>query len=58
MEEAWLQTLMRVKAFLDGTAEAALQMPKAKWNQFINRVIKRFGYIPNMNENAETRLRL
>ena len=44
MEEAKLQTLAQVKAFLDGTNEIAFQVPKAERNQFIERVLKRFGY--------------
>ena len=44
MEEAKLQTLAQVKAFLDGTNEVAFQVPKAERNQFIERVLKRFGY--------------
>lgn len=47
MEEARLQTLAQVKAFLDGTAEVAFRVPKAERNQFIERVLKRFGYSPH-----------
>lgn len=43
MEEAWLQTLAQVKAFLDGTAEVAFRAPKAEWHRFIERVLKRFS---------------
>ena len=43
IEEAWLQTLAQVKAFLDGTAEAAFRVPKAERYRFIERELKRFG---------------
>jgi hypothetical protein len=35
MEEAKLQTLAQIKAFLDGTSEVAFQVPKEERNQFI-----------------------
>lgn len=44
MEEARLQTLVQIKAFLDGTTEVAFRVPKVERNQFIERVLKRFGY--------------
>jgi hypothetical protein len=44
MEEAKLQTLAQVKAFLDGTRDVAFRVPKAERHQFIERVLKRFGY--------------
>ena len=44
MEEARLQTLAQVKAFLDGTAEVTFRVPKAERHRFIERVLKRFGY--------------
>ncbi|MBW8078307.1 MAG: DDE-type integrase/transposase/recombinase [Gallionella sp.] len=44
MEEAKLQTLVQIKAFLEGTTEVAFRVPKAERNQFIERVFKRFGY--------------
>lgn len=47
MEEARLQTLAQVKAFLDGTTELSFQIPKAERNRFIERVLKRFGYAPH-----------
>jgi len=47
MEEARLQTLGQVRAFLDGTTEVAFRVPKAERNQFIERVLKRFGYSPH-----------
>jgi len=46
MEEARLQTLAQVRAFLDGTTEMAFRVPKAERNQFIERVLKRFGFAP------------
>ena len=46
MEEARLQTLAQVRAFLDGTTEMAFRVPKAEQNQFIERVLKRFGFAP------------
>jgi len=46
MEEAKLQTLEQIKAFLDGTSEVAFRVPKEDRNQFIERVLKRFGYAP------------
>lgn len=47
MEEARLQTLEQVKAFLDGTSEVVFRVPKEGRNQFIERVFKRFGYAPH-----------
>ncbi len=47
MEEAKLQTLEQIKAFLDGTSEAAFRVPKEDRNPFIERVLKQFGYAPH-----------
>ena len=47
MEEAKLQTLEQIRAFLDGTSEVSFRTPKDERNQFIERVFKRFGYAPN-----------
>ena len=47
MEEAKLQTLVQIKAFLDGTSEVEFRVPKEERNQFIERVLKRFGYAPH-----------
>ena len=47
MEEARLQTLTQVRAFLDGTTEVAFRVPKSERNRFIERVLKRFGYAPH-----------
>lgn len=47
MEEAKLQTLVQIKAFLDGTSEVIFRVPKEERNQFIGRVLKRFGYAPH-----------
>ena len=47
MEEARLQTLAQVKAFLDGTTEVAFRVSKTDRNRFIERVLKRFGYSPH-----------
>jgi len=47
MEEAKLQTLVQIKAFLDGTSEIVFRVPKVERNQFIGRVLKRFGYAPH-----------
>ena len=47
MEEAKLQTLVQIKAFLDGTSEMEFRVPKEERNQFIGRVLKRFGYAPH-----------
>ena len=47
MEEAKLQTLAQIKAFLEGTSEVSFRVPKDERNQFIERVFKRFGYAPN-----------
>lgn len=47
MEEAKLQTLEQIKAFLDGTSEVAFRVPKEERNPFIERVLKRFGYAPH-----------
>lgn len=45
MEEAKLQTLVQIKSFLDGTAEVAFLVPKAERKAFIERVLKRIGYV-------------
>ena len=47
MENAKLQTLVQIKAFLDGTSEIVFRVPKVERNQFIGRVLKRFGYAPH-----------
>ncbi len=47
MEEAKLQTLEQIKAFLDGTSEVVFRVPKGERNQFVERVLKRFGYAPH-----------
>ncbi len=47
MEEARLRTLAQVKVFLGGTSEVAFRVPKEGRNQFIERVLKRFGYAPH-----------
>ena len=47
MEEAKLCTLAQVKAVLDGTAEVAFRVPKEERNQFVERVLKRFGDAPH-----------
>ena len=47
MEEAKLQTLDQIKAFLDGTSEVVFRVPKEGRNPFIERVLKRFGYAPH-----------
>ncbi len=47
MEEAKLRTLAQVKEFLDGTTEVSFRVPKEERNQFIERVLKRFGYAPH-----------
>ncbi len=44
MEEAKLQTLVQIKAFLDGTSGVVFRVPEGERNQFIGRVLKRFGY--------------
>ena len=44
MEEAKLQTVAQIKAFLDGTTEVAFRAPKAEQYGFIERVLKRHGY--------------
>ena len=44
MEEARLQTVAQIKAFLDGTTEVAFRVPKAEQYGFIERVLNRHGY--------------
>jgi len=46
MEEAKLQTLAQIKAFLDGTSEVAFRVSKEERNPFIERVLKRFVFAP------------
>ena len=46
MEDAWLQTIAQVRAFLDGTAEGAFRVPKTERHRFIERGLTRFGYAP------------
>ena len=55
MEEAKLQTLEQIKAFLDGTSEVAFRVPKEERNHFIERVLKRFGYTPHGRVRAVKR---
>lgn len=57
MEEAKLTTLVQIKAFLDGTSEVAFRIPKEERNQFIERVLKRFGYAPHRREDKGVLLR-
>ena len=47
MEEAKLQTLVQIKAFLDGTSEVVFRVPKEERDQFIGHILKRFGYAPH-----------
>ena len=44
MDEAKLQTVVQVQAFLAGTHDITLRVPKAEHYGFIERVLKRFGY--------------
>ena len=44
MEEAKLQTLEQIKAFLDVASDVAFRVPKEDRNPFIERVLKRLGY--------------
>jgi hypothetical protein len=44
MEEARLQTIAQVRAFLDGATEIAFRVAKADRYPFIERVLTRFGY--------------
>jgi hypothetical protein len=44
MEEARLQTIEQVRAFLDGATEIAFRAPKAERYPFIERVLTRCGY--------------
>jgi len=47
MEEANLRTLEQIKGFLNSTIEVAFRVPKEERNQFVERVLKRFGYAPH-----------
>lgn len=44
MDEAKLQTVSQAKAFLEGTHDIVLKVPKAVHYEFIERVLKRLGY--------------
>lgn len=57
MEEAKLKTLEQIKAFLDGTTEIAFRIPRDERNQFIERVLKRFGYAPHGRADKAVLLR-
>lgn len=57
MEEAKLQTLLQNKAFLDGTSEVEFRVPKEERNQFIGRILKRFGYAPHGRVDKRVLLR-
>ncbi|MBI4002291.1 MAG: integrase [Nitrospira defluvii] len=46
MDEATLHTVAQVQAFLAGTHDIALSVPKAEHYGFIERTLKRFGYAP------------
>ena len=57
MEEAKLQTLEQIKAFLDGTSEVAFRVPKEDRNPFIERVLERFGYPATLRQLGQRLLR-
>jgi transposase InsO family protein len=57
MEEARLQTIAQVRAFLDGTAEGAFRVPKTERHRFIERVLTRFGYAQHGRANRGVLLR-
>ena len=57
MEDAWLQTIAQVRAFLDGATEIAFRVPKAERYRFIERVLKRFGYAPHGRAGKSVLLR-
>jgi transposase InsO family protein len=57
MEEAKLQTLEQIRAFLCGTTEVAFRIPREERNQFIERVLKRFGYAPHGRADKSVLLR-
>jgi transposase InsO family protein len=44
MEEARLQTIAQVRAFLDGATEITFRVPQVERYPFIERVLMRFGY--------------
>jgi hypothetical protein len=44
MDEAKLQTVAQVKGFLEGTHDITLKVSKAEHYEFIERVLRRFGY--------------
>ena len=44
MEEARLQTVAQVRAFLEGTTDVSLRIRKAERYGFIERTLKRLGY--------------
>lgn len=45
MDEVKLQTVAQIKAFLEGTHDIVLKVPKAEHYGFIERVLKRLGYV-------------
>ena len=57
MEEARLQTIEQVRAFLDGATEIAFRVPRAQRYRFIERVLKRFGYAQHGRVNRGVLLR-
>ena len=57
MEEARLQTVAQVKAFLDGTTEVAFRLPRAEQYGFIERVLKRHGYARHSRSDKGVLLR-
>lgn len=44
MQEARLETVAQIQAFLDGTCEVGFVMPKSERNGFIVRTLRRLGY--------------
>jgi len=46
MDEAKLQTVAQIEAFLTGTRDISLRIPKAEHYGFIERTLKRLGYAP------------
>jgi hypothetical protein len=57
MEEARLQTIAKVRVFLDGATEGAFRVPKTERYQFIERVLTRFGYAQHGRVNRGVLLR-
>ena len=53
MDEAKLQTVAQVKAFLEGTHDIVLKIPKAEHYGFIEKILKLVSYIVHYHDTRK-----